>query len=93
MVVQGEERWRRLRKRHMASCMRSWMQRKGKRICTDWPDRAGKDVLQVRVIKDADGNVLTSEESMLRRWMEYFEELMNEENERDRRLEEVEIVN
>ena len=32
-------------------------------------DRAGKDVLQVRVIKDADGNVLTSEESVLRRWM------------------------
>ena len=25
--------------------------------------------------------------------MEYFEELMNEENERERRLEEVEIVN
>ena len=45
-------------------------------------DRAGKDVLQVRVIKDADGNVLTREESVLRRWMEYFEELMNEENER-----------
>ena len=30
---------------------------------------------------------------MLGRWMEYFEELMNEENERERRLEEVEIVN
>ena len=45
------------------------------------------------VIKDADGNVLTSEESVLRRWMEYFEELMNEKNERERRLEEVEIVN
>ena len=30
---------------------------------------------------------------MLRRWMEYFEELMNEENERERRLEEVERVN
>ena len=56
-------------------------------------DRAGKDVLQVRVIKDANGNVLTSEESVLRRWMEYFEELMNEENERERRLEEVERVN
>ena len=47
-------------------------------------DRAEKDVLQVQVIKDADGNVLTSEESVLRRWMEYFEELMNEENERER---------
>ncbi|KAK3538839.1 hypothetical protein QTP86_015964 [Hemibagrus guttatus] len=44
-------------------------------------DRDGKDVQQVRVIKDRDGRVLTSEESIQRRW-EYFEELMNEENER-----------
>ncbi|KAK3508392.1 hypothetical protein QTP70_027449 [Hemibagrus guttatus] len=45
-------------------------------------DRDGKDVQQVRVIKDRDGRVLTSEESVQRRWKEYFEELMNEENER-----------
>lgn len=56
-------------------------------------DRAGKDVLQVRVIKDAVGNVLTGEEIVLRRWMEYFEELVNVENERERRLGDVEIVN
>ncbi|KAK3564430.1 hypothetical protein QTP86_020368 [Hemibagrus guttatus] len=43
-------------------------------------DRDGKDVQQVRVIKDRDGRVLTSEESVQRRWKEYFEELMNEEN-------------
>ncbi|KAK3558233.1 hypothetical protein QTP86_013968 [Hemibagrus guttatus] len=42
-------------------------------------DRDGKDVQQVRVIKDRDGRVLTSEESVQRRWKEYFEELMNEE--------------
>ncbi|KAI5094885.1 beta-ureidopropionase [Silurus meridionalis] len=47
-------------------------------------DRAGKDVLQVKAIKDGDGNVLTSEESVLRRWREYFEQLMNKENERER---------
>ncbi|KAK3540843.1 hypothetical protein QTP86_002359 [Hemibagrus guttatus] len=47
-------------------------------------DRDGKDVQQVRVIKDRDGRVLTSEESVQRRWKEYFEELMNEENERDK---------
>ncbi|KAI5094295.1 hypothetical protein C0J45_16019 [Silurus meridionalis] len=35
--------------------------------------RAGKDLLQVRAIKDGNGNVLTSEESVLRRWREYFE--------------------
>ncbi|KAK3529748.1 hypothetical protein QTP86_003015 [Hemibagrus guttatus] len=47
-------------------------------------DRDGKDVQQVRVIKDRDGRVLTSEQSVQRRWKEYFEELMNEENERER---------
>ncbi|KAK3516865.1 hypothetical protein QTP70_027079 [Hemibagrus guttatus] len=49
-------------------------------------DRDGKDVQQVRVIKDRDGRVLTSEESVQRRWKEYFEELMNEENEREKRV-------
>ncbi|KAF7705380.1 hypothetical protein C0J45_6915 [Silurus meridionalis] len=55
-------------------------------------NQAEKDVLQVRAIKDGDGNVLTSEESVLRRWREYFEQLMNEENERKRRLDGVEMV-
>ncbi|KAF7690397.1 hypothetical protein HF521_012201, partial [Silurus meridionalis] len=41
-------------------------------------DRAGKDVMQVRGIKDGDGNVLTSEE--------YSEQLLNEKNERERKL-------
>ena len=45
------------------------------------------------MIKDAVGNVLPSEESVLRRWKEYFEELMNRENERERRLNDVERVN
>lgn len=40
------------------------------------------DVLQVRVRKNADGNVLTNEVCVLRRWMGYYEELMNEENEK-----------
>ncbi|KAK3511747.1 hypothetical protein QTP70_020749, partial [Hemibagrus guttatus] len=53
-------------------------------------DRDGKDVQQVRVIKDRDGRVLTSEDSVQRRWKEYFEEVMNEENEREKR---VEVVN
>ncbi|KAK3540495.1 hypothetical protein QTP70_032457 [Hemibagrus guttatus] len=55
-------------------------------------DRDGKNVQQVRVIKDRDGRVLTSEESVQRRWKEYFEELMNEENEREKRVEEVNSV-
>ncbi|KAK3570685.1 hypothetical protein QTP86_025027 [Hemibagrus guttatus] len=49
-------------------------------------DHDGKDVQQVRVIKDRDGRVLTSEERVQRRWKEYFEELMNEENEREKRV-------
>ncbi|KAK3544091.1 hypothetical protein QTP86_001479 [Hemibagrus guttatus] len=55
-------------------------------------DRDGKDVKQVRVIKDRDGRVLTSEESVQRRWKEYFEELINEENERGKRVEGVNSV-
>ncbi|KAF7655639.1 hypothetical protein LDENG_00052670, partial [Lucifuga dentata] len=56
-------------------------------------NRDGKDVQQVRVIKDRDGNVLTGARSVMGRWKEYFEELMNEENERERRVEEVTVVN
>ncbi|KAK3508871.1 hypothetical protein QTP70_011009 [Hemibagrus guttatus] len=55
-------------------------------------DRDGKHVQQVRVIKDRDGRVLTSEESVQRRWKEYFEDLMNEENEREKRVEGVNSV-
>ncbi|KAK3565386.1 hypothetical protein QTP86_007665 [Hemibagrus guttatus] len=55
-------------------------------------DRDGKDVQQVRVIKDRDGRVLTSEEIVQKRWKEYFEELMNEENERGKRVEGVNSV-
>ncbi|KAK3545034.1 hypothetical protein QTP86_033232 [Hemibagrus guttatus] len=36
--------------------------------------------------------VLTSEESVQRRWKEYFEELMNEENEREKRVQGVNSV-
>lgn len=39
------------------------------------------DLQQVRVIKDRNVSVLTSKVSVLTRWMECFEALMNEENE------------
>ncbi|KAL7841885.1 hypothetical protein SRHO_G00255760 [Serrasalmus rhombeus] len=55
-------------------------------------DRAGKDVQQVRLIKDREGNVLVSEQRVLSTWKEYFEELMNEENKRERRTTGGEIV-
>lgn len=41
---------------------------------------------QVRLIKDKNGNVVTSEKSVLRRWKEYFEKLVNEETKRERRM-------
>ena len=44
--------------------------------------QAGKDVQQVRMMKDKDGNVMTDEERVLRIWKEYYMGLMNEENER-----------
>ena len=56
-------------------------------------DRAGKDVQHVRVIKDENGNVTVNSEAVLKRWKEYFEKLMNEENNREPRTEEAEVVN
>ena len=47
--------------------------------------RAGKDVQHVRVIKDENGNVMVNSEAVLKRWKEYFEKLMNKENNRDPR--------
>ncbi|KAK3556166.1 hypothetical protein QTP70_005568 [Hemibagrus guttatus] len=55
-------------------------------------DRDGKDVQQVTVIKNRDGRVITSEESVQRRWKKYLEELMNEENEREKRVKGVNSV-
>ncbi|KAE8281679.1 hypothetical protein D5F01_LYC20678 [Larimichthys crocea] len=55
-------------------------------------DRDGKDMQHFRMIKDMDGSVLTGASSVMGRWKENFEELMNEENERERRAEEVTVV-
>ena len=56
-------------------------------------DRAGKDVQHMRVIKDENGNLIVNSEAVLKRWKEYFEKLINEENNRDPRTEEAEVVN
>ena len=55
-------------------------------------DRAGKDVQHVRVIKDENGNVMVNSKAVLKRWKEYFKKLMNEENNREPRTEEPEVV-
>ena len=56
-------------------------------------NRAGKDVQHERVIKDENGNVMVNSEAVLKRWKEYFEKLMNGENNREPRTEEAEVVN
>ena len=56
-------------------------------------DGAGKDIQNVRVITDENDNVMVNSEAVLKRWEEYFEKLMNEENNRDPRTEEAEVVN
>ena len=55
-------------------------------------DRAGKDVQHMRVIKDENGNVIVNSEAVLKRWKEYFEKLINEENNREPRTEKAEVV-
>ena len=56
-------------------------------------DRAEKDVQHVRVMKDENGNVMVNLEAVLKRSKEYFEKLMNEQNNREPRTEEAEVVN
>ena len=56
-------------------------------------DRAGKDVQHVRVMKDENDNVMVNSKAVLKRWKEYFEKLMNKENNRELRTEEAEVVN
>ncbi|XP_047486793.1 uncharacterized protein LOC125037635 [Penaeus chinensis] len=50
-------------------------------------DRAAKDIQKIRLIKDAEDKVLTTEKEVLQRWKDYFEELMNVENPREMREE------
>ena len=45
-------------------------------------NKEGKNVQHVRVIKDENGNVMVNSDAVLKRWKEYFQKLMNEENSR-----------
>ena len=56
-------------------------------------DRAEKDVQHVKVLKDENGNVMVNSEAVLKRWKEYFEKLINKENNREPHTEEAELVN
>ena len=48
-------------------------------------NRQSKDVQQVRVIKSKTGEILMVEEKVKQRWKEYFDDLLNQENPRERR--------
>ena len=48
-------------------------------------NRQSKDVQQVRVIKSKTGEILMEEEKVKQRWKEYFDNLLNQENPRERR--------
>ena len=48
-------------------------------------NRQSKDVQQVRVIKSKTGEILMEEEKAKQRWKEYFDNLLNHENPRERR--------
>ena len=45
-------------------------------------NKSTKDVTHIRQIKDKDGKVLRKERNIIKRWQDYFEDLLNEENER-----------
>ena len=53
----------------------------------------GKDVQHVKVMKDENGNMMVSLEAVLKRWKEFFEKLIKEENDREPKTEEAQLVN
>ena len=56
-------------------------------------DKTGKDVQHLKVIKDENGNDMANSEAVLKRWKEYFEKLINKENNREPDTEEAEVLN
>ena len=45
-------------------------------------NKCTKDITHIKQMKDENGIVINKEEDILKRWKEYFEKLLNEENER-----------
>ena len=48
-------------------------------------NRQSKDVQKIRVIKSKTGKILMEEEKVKQRWKEYFDNLLNHENPREKR--------
>ena len=45
-------------------------------------NKSTKDITHIKQMKDGEGNVLRDEREILKRWKDYFEQLLNEENPR-----------
>ena len=82
------EKWQRQETKHMRNCIKNWKQRRGENEVfkiAKQRHRQSKDVQQVRVIKSKTGEILMEEEKVKTRWKEYFDNLLNQENPRERR--------
>ena len=80
---------------HMTTCMLDWKQKKGEKELyrlARQRNRAGKDLQDLRVLKDENGNVMVSSEAVLKRYKDYLKKLMKEKNDRDSRTEETKVV-
>ena len=71
-----------------------------KKVRSSCTDRLGRETERVKmyctyvkVIKDGCSNVVVSSVAGFKRWKEYFEKLMNKENDRETRTEKAEVVN
>ena len=86
-------RWR--RDVYMKICMLDWKKKGQKELfrLARQRDKAGKDVQHVRILKNENGNMMVSSEAVLKRWKEYFEKLINEENYRVSWTQKAEVVN
>ena len=97
---EAKKEWDKIRDKNTKKIYKEKKIKKEKKVrgsCTDWLGREteqGKiDVHHVSVIKDENGNMIVNSEAELKKWKEYFEKLVNEENNRDPRTEEAEVVN
>ena len=82
------EKWQRQKNKAYEELYKNWKQRSGGNELfkiVRQRNRQTKDVQQVRVIKSKTWEMLMEEETVKQRWKEYFDNLLNQENLRERR--------